>query len=220
MATLSGQTSRVVSYSRALAVYTLRECPDEMETIDMGEMTLSKKSEAELVQRSQNDMRAFSDLYDHYFPRVYKYVYYRVGERKVAEDLVSTIFLKVVERIDSYREKHGEFSPWLFRIAHNVVVDFYRDKARSEVPLEDSAVEIVSTQFTEQQVLERLSDEDLLAKVACLADREREIIGLKFGAGLSNGQIANLLNLSNNYVAVILYRAMKKLRQGIAEEGE
>jgi len=186
----------------------------------MGEMILSKKLEAELVRRSQNDARAFTDLYEHYFPRVYKYVYYRVGERTVTEDLVSTIFLKVVKRINSYRERRGEFSPWLFRIAHNVVVDYYREKARSEVSLEEGAIEIVSTRFTEQQVLERLSDKELLAKVACLADREREIIGLKFGAGLSNGQIADLLNLSDNHVAVILYQAMKKLRQRIAEEGE
>lgn len=186
----------------------------------MREMILNKKLEAELVRRSQNDARAFTDLYEHYFPRVYKYVYYRVGERTVTEDLVSTIFLKVVERIESYRERHGEFGPWLFRIAHNVVVDHYREKARSEVPLEEGAIEILSAQFTEQQALERLSDEELLAKVACLADREREVIGLKFGAELGNGQIADLLNLSDNHVAVILYRAMKKLRQGISEEGE
>lgn len=88
------------------------------------------------------------------------------------------------------------------------------------MPLEDSAIEIVSAQFTEQQVVEQLSDEELLAKVACLAEREREVIGLKFGAGLGNGQLADLLNLSENHVAVILYRAMKKLRQGISEEGE
>lgn len=186
----------------------------------MGEMILNKKLEAELVQRSQNDIRAFTDLYEHYFPRVYKYVYYRVGQRTITEDIVSTIFLKVVERISSYREKHGEFSPWLFRIAHNVVVDYYRDKARWEGPLEDITIEATNTRFIEQQVLEQLSSEELLAKIACLADREREIIGLKFGAGLGNGQIADLLKLSDNHVAVVLYRAMKKLRQETPEEGD
>ncbi len=186
----------------------------------MSEMTLTKKLEAELVQCSQNDIRAFTELYEHYFPRVYKYVYYRIGERTVTEDLVSTIFLRVVERIESYRERNGEFSPWLFRIAHNVVVDYYRKKARSEVPLEESAIEIINTRFTERQVIEQLSDEDILAQISLLADREREIIGLKFGAGLDNGQIANLLNVSDNHVAVILYRAMKKLRQRISEAGK
>ncbi|MBX3055920.1 MAG: sigma-70 family RNA polymerase sigma factor [Anaerolineae bacterium] len=186
----------------------------------MSETILSKKLEAELVQRSQNDIQAFTELYEHYFPRVYKYVYYRVGERTATEDLVSTIFLKIVEQIDSYRERNGEFSPWLFRIAHNVVVDYYRKKARSEVPLEESVLEISTTRFTERQVIDQLSDEDILAKIALLGNREREIIGLKFGAGLGNSQIANLLNVSENHVAVILYRAMKKLRQGISEEGE
>lgn len=185
----------------------------------MSEMTLSKKLEAELVQRSQSDLRAFTELYEHYFPRVYKYVYYRVGERTVTEDLVSTIFLKVVERIDSYRERKGEFSPWVFRIAHNVVMDYYRTMTRLEVPLEESAGETINTRFTERQVIERLSDEEILAQISLLADREREIIGLKFGAGLGNGQIAKLLDLSDNHVAVILYRAMKKLRQRISEEG-
>lgn len=186
----------------------------------MGAMLLTQCEEAELARQSKTDTRAFSRLYDAYFYRVYGYVYVRVGDRAVTDDLVSTIFLRAIERIDGYQEERGEFGPWLFRIAHNAVVDYYRRNARTrqrEVPLEE-IVETLGSRPTERQTFDHLSDAELLAHVARLDARAREIIALKFAAGLGNKQIAALLGLNDTHVAVILYRAMKQLRRQLMED--
>lgn len=186
----------------------------------MGAMLLTQREEAELARQSKTNTRAFSRLYDAYFDRVYGYVYVRVGDRTVTDDLVSTIFLRAIEHIDGYQEERGEFGPWLFRIAHNAVVDYYRRNARTrerEVPLEEN-VEIPETRSAEQQTFDRLSDAELLTHVARLDERAREIIALKFAAGLGNKQIAALFGLNETHVAVILYRAMKQLRRQLMED--
>jgi RNA polymerase sigma-70 factor (ECF subfamily) len=184
----------------------------------MQEITLTLAQEAELVRRSQTDAQAFAALYEHYFPRVYRYVYFRVVDRATTDDLVSTIFLRVLERIGNYQEKRGEFSLWLFRIAHNAVVDHYRKNTRQTVvALEETNPELIDAAPLDQDVLRRIEAGEILTQVARLADREREIIGLKFGAGFGNKEIAMLVKLTENHVAVILYRAMNKLRQGLAE---
>ena len=138
----------------------------------------------------------------------------------MADDLVSTIFMRALDHLDTYQEKRGSFGVWLFRIAHNVVVDHYRNVARPSPlsleqaePLESSALSV------EQRLAQREEVEELLAQVSRLSEREQEIIGLKFGGGLTNRKIATLLGLKENHVAVILYRAMRKLRQRLAEGG-
>ncbi len=187
----------------------------------MPEITLTLTQEAELARRSKTDAHAFTSLYERYYPRVYKYIYFRVGDHSAAEDLVSTIFLKALEKIDSYQEKRGEFSLWLFRIAHNVLVDSYRKRARvSAMALKEIDLEPTGERFPEHQALKQQSDDELLDQIALLTEREQEIIGLKFGAGLGNKKIAVLVDLKENHVAVILYRAMKKLRKGLTEESE
>ena len=99
--------------------------------------------------------------------------------------------MNALERIDSYQGKKGEFSLWLFRIAHNAVVDHYRKKARnSEVALNGIKLEMADRLLPEQRALKQQSDDELLAQITRLSDREQEIIGLKFGAGFGNKKIA------------------------------
>ena len=184
----------------------------------MNETALTLSQELNLVRQSRTDVRAFGALYDHYFPRIYNYVYYRVQERATADDLVSTIFTRALDRLETYQEKRGPFGVWLFRIAHNAVVDHYRNAARSSpLPLEWAEALESSAPSVEQRLAQREEAEALLAQVSRLSEREQEIIGLKFGGGLTNRKIAALLDLKENHVAVILYRAMHKLRQWLAE---
>ena len=186
----------------------------------MDETSLTLSQEMSLVRRSRTDARAFGALYDHYFPRVYNYVYYRVRERAVADDLVSTIFVRALDRLDTYQEKRGAFGVWLFRIARNIVVDHYRGLGRlSSLSLEQAEQFVSGAPSVEQSLVRCQEIEALLAQVSRLSGREQEIIGLKFGAGLTNRKIAALLNLKENHIAVILYRAMRKLRQGL-EDGQ
>jgi len=186
----------------------------------MNETSLTLSQELSLVRRSRADAQAFGALYDHYFPRVYNYVYYRVQERAVADDLVSTIFMRALDRLDTFQEKRGSFGVWLFRIAHNIVVDHYRGLGRlSSLSLEQAELFVSDAPSVEQGLAQRQETEALLAQVSRLSAREQEIIGLKFGGGLTNRKIADLLSLKENHIAVILYRAMRKLRRGL-ENGQ
>jgi RNA polymerase sigma factor (sigma-70 family) len=180
---------------------------------------LTLDQEIQLVRGARTDARAFGPLYEHYFPLVYNYVFFRVRERAAVDDLVSTIFMRAVDRLDTYRERRGPFGVWLFCIAHNLVVDYYRTAPRrSSLPLEQARpYPLQDAASAEQRLIERQDTEELLAQVARLSAREQDIISLKFGAGLTNRKIAALLGLKENHVAVILYRAMRKLRRGLAE---
>ncbi len=187
----------------------------------MTETTLTLNQEQNLVRQSRVDARAFGALYDHYFPRIYNYVYFRVQDQATSDDLVSTIFMRALDRLDTYREERGVFGVWLFRIAHNAVVDHYRSAARrASLSLEQVESLISGRPSVEQNIAQRQQTKALLAQVARLSKREQEIIGLKFGGGLTNRKIAALIGLKENNIAVILYRAMRKLRQALAEGNE
>src|SRR6266481_3206633 len=92
--------------------------------------------ELELVRRSQTgDRAAFARLYDAYVERIYRYVYFRVADDQLAEDITSTVFLKGWEKLDSYQVGSSPFIAWLYRVAHNTVIDHYRTKKVS-IPLD------------------------------------------------------------------------------------
>lgn len=94
-------------------------------------------NEPELVARAATEKDALAAVYDHYLPRLYKYMRYRVGDINEAEELTSQVFERVLTKIGSYRPERGSFAGWLFAIAHNTVVDYLRaQKRRSRVPLE------------------------------------------------------------------------------------
>jgi RNA polymerase sigma-70 factor (ECF subfamily) len=185
---------------------------------EMNETALTLDQELLLVRRVRVDTQAFDALYDHYFPRIYNYVYFRVQERAPADDLVSAIFVRALDRLDTFDERRGSFGVWLFGIAHHALVDYYRSVKRSvNLPLERAEQVAASSPSIEQGLAQKEQQAAILRQVARLSDREQEIIGLKFGAGLTNRKIATLMGLGENHVAVILYRAMRRLRRELDE---
>lgn len=167
----------------------------------------------ELAVRAVNDIQAFSELYEYYFPRVYNYIFTRVGERDTTDDLTSQVFEKMVSKIGTYNPEYGSFSTWLFRIAQNTMVDYYRKNKKNLISLVDQEKEIPSNDSPIEELM--ILDEDkknLMNCLSSLSDRDRNIISLKFWSQLSNQEIAELVNESSNHVAVILYRAIKKLK--------
>ena len=178
----------------------------------MTETALTLHQEQSLVRQSRVDARAFGALYDHYFPRIYNYVYFRVQDQATSDDLVSTIFMRALDRLDTYREERGAFGVWLFRIAHNAVVDHYRSAARQALPLEQVEPLVSDDPPVEQRLVQQQQTLALLAQVARLPEREQEIIRLKFLGGLGNKEIAKVIHLRPGHVAVILYRALRQLR--------
>ena len=149
-------------------------------------------------------------LYADQLPRVYNFFRYRVGDGAVAEDLTSVTFEKAWRSRDRYRRDLAGFGTWLIAIARNVATDHWRTR-RSHAPLEEAAH--VPGGATPDELAERRSElEQLSRALDALGEREREIVALKYGAGLTNRAIAKTMNLSESNVGTLLHRTIQALR--------
>ncbi len=149
-------------------------------------------------------------LYEEQLPRIYNFFRYRVGHGPVAEDLTSLTFEKAWIARRRYRRDLAGFSTWLLAIARNVAVDHWRQQ-HEQVPLDEAA--LVHGGERPDQAAERRDDEQRLgALLAGLPDRERELVALKYGAGLTNRAIARQTKLSESNVGTILHRTVQALR--------
>ncbi len=154
-------------------------------------------------------------LYATEMPRVYNFFRYRVGDEQLAEDLTSATFEKAWRGRARYRRDLAAFSTWLFSIARNVAIDYYR-KRRVELPLEDVRLDDARRQpdeHTPEAAVERKDRfAQLSALLARLPPRERELLAMKYGAELTNREIAGVTGLSESNVGTILHRTVQGLR--------
>ena len=178
--------------------------------------------ELALVARAAAEPAAFAAIYDHYFSRVYNYVRYRIADAEVADDLTAQVFERTLIHIDAYRPDRAPFAAWLFAIARNLVSDHLRASRRRKWISLDALRNWTSAE--PQPDVAIIRDEtrvELLQAMSRLSDRERDLIALKFAAGLTNRDIAELMGLSASNVGVILYRAVRRLRVDLsAREGD
>jgi RNA polymerase sigma factor (sigma-70 family) len=170
-------------------------------------------NEAALAARAMAEPAAFAAIYDHYFLRVYNYVRYRVREADAADDIASQVFERALVNIGRYRSERAPFAVWLFAIARNAVNDHLRAQWRHRW----LSLEALHDQPSDDPLPEEIAAHNetrarLLLSMACLSERERDILGLKFGAGLTNRNIGELAGLSEGNVGVIVYRAVRRLR--------
>ena len=168
------------------------------------------KSKLRAWSGQETSEAVFEQLYRAELPRIYNFFRYRVGDGPVAEDLTSETFEKAWRHRGRYRSNLAAFSTWLFTIARRVAIDYYR-KNRVEVPLEHVAT-LSTDDNLEDQAQQTADFEWLTVLLARLADRDRELVALKYGAGLTNRTIAGLTGLSESNVGVILHRTMRLLR--------
>jgi RNA polymerase sigma-70 factor (ECF subfamily) len=177
---------------------------------------LDPEQEQILVDQARTQPEAFRTLYNAYFPRVYAYVAYRVARVEDAEDLVSDIFLKSVERFHQFESRGiGSFAAWLFRIAHNQVQDFYRRHRRLDDQLQLEA--LLNLQDSAPQpdavLVQKEQFAHLRRLISTLSPRRQEVISLKFFGRLRNREIADILGLDERAVASHLCRALEDLHQ-------
>jgi RNA polymerase sigma-70 factor (ECF subfamily) len=176
-------------------------------------------NEADLAQRaSKHDQAAFAELYNAYVEKIYKYIYYKVGNAPDAEDLCEQVFLKAWEAIGRYTWCGYPFSSWLYKLAHNVVVDHYRTR-RETMPLDTAFAtsdEPVDPDTTLQQMVEAA---ELREAINQLTAEQRQVIALKFIEGYENTEIAQMMNKKEGAIRALQYRALRSL-QGILEAEE
>jgi len=153
----------------------------------------------------------FERLYHAEQPRIYNFFRYRFGDGPIAEDLTSETFEKAWKHRGKYKRDLSAFSTWLFTIARRVSIDHLR-KQHPEVSLDETR-EFLTDAVNMEDLAQRDADfQHLSHLLAHLADRERELVALKYGASLTNRTIAGLTGLSESNVAVILHRVLQSLK--------
>jgi len=167
-----------------------------------------------LVEAAQKDPDGFLELYDKYFDQIYRYIYRRVGgDKDVAHDIGSQTFLDALENIQSYTFQGHPFSSWLYKIAHNNVIKWYRKtNKRQHVPLDEAYNLSDKTQNTKEEMEGILAQEQISEMMTHLDMDEQEILRLKFFEGLSNIEIADIMGLSVSNIGVKVFRTLKKAK--------
>ncbi len=173
---------------------------------------LFRSSATDTVDEAARRLDQFAEKYQQFFPRVFAYVYGRVRNVHQAEDVVSDVFERAFLKIGSLRNDEA-FATWLFTIARNMVTSHARKRGRESSVDPDILRSVVADNVSvENEILVR---EEVAAVIDCLKTfpkREQDIVSLKFDAELANGQIANIMGLSEANVRVILFRTLRKLR--------
>jgi RNA polymerase sigma-70 factor (ECF subfamily) len=171
------------------------------------------QEEQGLVNRAQQgDKEAFAQLYENHFDKIYRYVALKIGNKIEAEDVTQQVFLNALQSISSFKWKGTPFSAWLFRIAHNQVIDYLRkEKKRTAVPLDES---LTSHDNSPQLVAEhKLDIEQLIAATKQLTQAQREVISLRFAGELSIAQVAKVMGKSEGAVKALQHEAIVALRK-------
>jgi len=164
--------------------------------------------------------RAFEKLYRDHLKDVYSYSYYRVGNQHDAEDLTEQAFLQAYRHFDrARRESDGRpLRPWLIRIAHNLALNFYRDRARRpQTPLEN-ADPIPARHGTEAIAEGREELRQVIDKLDSLPDDRRDALIMRFALGMDNREIARALGRSDGATKVLIHRAIKQLEEEMSDE--
>jgi RNA polymerase sigma-70 factor (ECF subfamily) len=173
----------------------------------------------ELVERGQQgDRDALEELYLIHFDRIYSYLHVSVGNRHDAEDLTTQTFLKMLEKIGSFRWQSAPFSAWLFRIAHNLAMDHFRSRRRwqpeEEVP-EPPGEEEPSAELAAMQTIGR---ESMLKLIERLSPEQQQVLTLKFVFNLPNAEVAAILDKTEGAIKSLQHRALVSLQKQIARQ--
>ena len=159
-------------------------------------------------------------IFDAHYKRVYNFCAYRINNHHDIEDLVSTVFEKVIAKYNTYCPSSGSIEAWIITIAKNVVNDYYRQKKNKVCIQLDFINDIAeSTAGQPEEILNDLETKKaLMNALNVLSEKERTIIAMKYAASLKNIDIASILSLSESNVGIIIHRSLKKMRQIL--EGE
>ncbi|MFD1175606.1 sigma-70 family RNA polymerase sigma factor [Paenibacillus puldeungensis] len=155
----------------------------------------------------------FGNIFETYYTRIFKYIRYRVDSEYTAEDLTSQVFEKMLTKRSTYRTDRSPFEVWLITIARNTVNDYFRSRRRQRLFSLDLFKDAASRdQGPESRTIVKETERNLNLAMKSLKLKERHILALKFGAGLKNVQIAELMEISESNVGVMLFRVMQKLK--------
>jgi RNA polymerase sigma-70 factor (ECF subfamily) len=177
------------------------------------------QGEESLVQRAQQrDTEAFARLYEAYFDKIYRYIATRVRNEAEAEDLTQQVFIKMLHSISSFKFQGPPFSSWLYRIAHNQVVDYMRQQNK-KATLDIEGLELPDTKDGPEHLLEKQVDiEEVKKATQKLTPAQQEVIALRFTSELSTAECAKIMEKSEGAIKALQHSAVLALRKAMAGE--
>jgi len=180
---------------------------------------VENESDAALIARAKEDPEAFGILYQRYVAQIYRYLYYRTGNREDAEDLTARTFYRALRRFPHYVDRGAPFTAWLYRIAHNVVVNWLRDRRRRPVVALETVTVSIEEEKDPHAVAEASEEKEILLQAVrrLPADRQ-ELLILKFVEGMSNAEIAQVMGRSEGAIKALYHRTLVALREELAQE--
>ena len=175
--------------------------------------------EESLIRRAKKrDQVALTQLYEENFDRIYRYIVLKIGDRTEAEDMTQQVFLNAIQSIASYKWQGMPFSSWLYRIAHNQIVDHLRKKSkRITVPLDDSMP--VHAEDPRRKTEQKIEIEEIVEASKGLTKAQREVISLRFSGELSVAEVAKTMGRSEGAIKALQHSAIAALRKALGRGG-
>jgi RNA polymerase sigma-70 factor, ECF subfamily len=172
--------------------------------------------ESTVARAINGDGEAFAQLYQEYLDKIYRYIYLRTGNQEKAEDLTQEVFARALEAIGHYKWRNLPFSSWLFRIAHNQIIDSIRKESKIEKMEWDDNI-VPSHDFDPERTTQhKLEAEELTEMIKKLSPAQREVISLRFGAELSVAETADALGKNTGTIKALQHNAIISLRKMMA----
>lgn len=176
------------------------------------------ESEAALIERAKRDPEAFGELYERHVDRIYNYIYYRTSDVHEAEDLTARVFYRALGHIEQYHQRGAPFIAWLYRIAHNLVANWHRDRSRRKYIRLDDLISLVEKSAGPHRQAEQNEEAQTLLKAIVRLPAERQqLLILKFIEGLSNADIAKIMGRSEGAIKSLYHRTLLVLRDDLSQ---
>jgi RNA polymerase sigma-70 factor (ECF subfamily) len=170
--------------------------------------------EQALIRRAGTEPEAFGELYERHVRKIYNYIYYRTGNHHDAEDLTARVFQRALNHVGTFEDKGVPFSAWLYRIAHNLVANWHRDRSRRPVvPLDDYLIASTGTVHPEAEAMASEERMLLLEVVRELPADRQELLILKFVERLPNAEIGEIMGRTEGAIKSLYHRTLNALRE-------
>lgn len=216
---LGGQTKNVSAVEEWTALEQ-EQAVIETVTKTLASVEAVPEDEAALVAQARNDPTAFGVLYERYVERIYAYIYHRVGNVQDTEDLTARTFYRALDKLDTYEDRGLPFSAWLFRIAHNLVANWHRDRGRRRFLSLDRLWSHSREGDTPEAHVEKAETHDALwAAINRLPAERRNLLLYKFSSRLSNLEIGQLMDKSEGAIKSLYFRTLAALRKDLEAVG-
>lgn len=175
------------------------------------------QDEENLVRRAQQkDSEAFAQLYEAYFDKIYRYIVMRVRNEMEAEDMTQQVFMKMLQSIASYKAQGFPFSSWIYRIAHNLVVDHLRQQNK-KATVDIEGIPLPDMDGDPQEMIEQHVDiEDVKKATRKLTQSQQEVLSLRFAGELSIAECAAVMGKNEGAIKALQHSAVLALRKALA----